>query len=223
MKIKQLLSAVLALGAVLLIGCQKDPSTSNLRREYLVYTAYDRNADFTTLDTYYIPDSILLIGSQATDSEGNRVAKYWKDGDALTLIGTIVDQMTERGYTRLTDGALRHTADAGFQLSYIEQTTYFTGYNNPYWWWDYPYYWTPDYWGYWSGWYYPFAVYYGYTTGSLLVEMVDLQNGDAGTRKLPILWNVYISGLVRGSNQLDIPRAVDALDQAFEQSPYLKK
>lgn len=223
MKIKQLLSAVLALGAVLLIGCQKDPSTSNLRREYLVYTAHDRNADFTALDTYYIPDSILLIGSQVTDSEGNRVAKYWKDDDALTLISTIVDQMNERGYTRLVDGSMRHTADAGFQLSYIEQTTYFTGYNNPYWWWDYPYYWTPDYWGYWSGWYYPFAVYYGYTTGSLLVEMVDLKNGDAGTRKLPILWNVYISGLVRGSNQLDIPRAVDALDQAFEQSPYLKK
>lgn len=223
MKIKHLLSVVPLLGAMLLTGCQKDPSTSKLRSEYLVYTAHDRNADFTTLDTYYIPDSILLIGSQVSDNEGNRTAKYWKDGDALTLIGTIVDEMTERGYTRLTDGALRQTADAGFQLSYIEETTYFTGYNNPYWWWDYPYYWAPDYWGYWSGWYYPFAIYYGYTTGSLLIEMIDLKRGDTTTRKLPILWNGYISGLVRGANQLDIAKAVNAIDQAFEQSPYLKK
>ncbi len=223
MKIKQLLSATLALGAVLLTGCQKDPSTSNLRDEYLVYTAHDRQADFSAIDTYYIPDSILLIGSNAVNEEGKKVAKYWKDTDALTLIGTVVSEMNSRGYTRLTDGELRQTADAGFQLSYIEETTYFSGYSNPYWWWDYPYYWTPDYWGYWGGWYYPFAVYYSYTTGSLLIEMVDLQHGDTTTRKLPILWNCYISGLLQGKQQIRINKAVEAIEQAFEQSPYLKK
>lgn len=220
---KHLLSAAVALGAVLLVGCQKEPSTSGLRNEYLVYTAQDRSADFAAIDTYYIPDSILLIGAQAVNEEGDRVAKYWKDADALTLINTVVGAMNERGYTRIREADQRQTADVGFQVSYIEQTTYFSGYSNPYWWWDYPYYWAPDYWGPWTGWYYPFAVYYSYTTGSLLLEMVDLKNGDTTTRKLPILWNVYVSGLLRGSNPINIDMAVEALDQAFEQSPYLKK
>lgn len=223
MKIKQLLTMGTAVALVGLIGCQKDPSTSGLRSEYLVYTAQDTAADFAAIDTYYIPDSILLIGTHAVNDTGDRVSKYWKDADALTLINTVVGEMNARGYTRILDGAARQTADVGFQVSYIEQTTYFTGLSNPYWWWDYPYYWSPGYWGYWSGWYYPFAVYYGYTTGSLLVEMVDLKNGDTTTRKLPILWNSYVSGLVHGDDEININRASEALKQAFTQSPYLKK
>ncbi len=223
MKIKQLLTIVTAIGLGCLAGCQKDPSSSGLRDEYLVYTAYDQKASFADITTYYIPDSILLIGSHAINETGDRVSKYWKDADALSLINTIVAEMDSRGYTRITEGTLRQTADVGFQVSYIEETTLFTGYSNPYWWWDYPYYWSPGYWGYWSGWYYPFAVYYGYTTGSLLVELVDLQHGDTSTRKLPILWNCYVSGLLRGNNQIDIAGASDALKQAFAQSPYLKK
>ena len=39
----------------------------------------------------------------------------------------------------------------------------------------YPYYWAPGYWGDWVGWHYPYSVYYGYTAGSLLMEMLDLQ------------------------------------------------
>lgn len=223
MKIKHLFTMVTAVGLMGLIGCQKDPSTSGLSSEYLVYTAHDTSADFATIDTYYIPDSILLIGSHAVNETGDRVSKYWNDADALSLINTIVSEMNSLGYTRIDEGALRQTADVGFQVSYVEETSYFTGYSNPYWWWDYPYYWSPGYWGYWSGWYYPFVVQYSYTTGSLLVEMVDLKKGDPTTRKLPILWNSYISGLVRNNKSINIERASEALKQAFLQSPYLKK
>lgn len=222
MKIKQILCTV-ALASLCCYGCQKDPSTSSLRNEYLVYTAHDAEARFAQIDTYYIPDRILLIGSHTVDAEGNKVPKYWNDADAQELIGTVVAEMDARGYTRLTDEEARETADAGLQLSYVEQATYFVGYNDPYWWSYYPYYWTPGYWGPWTGWYYPYAVYYGYTTGSLLVEMVDLNGGAENGRKLPVIWNCYISGLLRGSGTLDIDEAADGLRQAFAQSPYLKK
>ena len=224
MKIKHLL--LWALGPMLLgsVGCQKTPSTSALQNEFLVYTAYDDDADFRAIDTYYIPDSILLIGSHALDAEGNKVAKYWTDNQALSLINTIVGQMNSCGYTRLTDNDAKTTADVGLQVSYVEESTYFVGYNDPYWWLDYPYYWPPAYWGPWAGWYYPYAVYYGYTIGALLVEMVDLNaQSDAGVKQLPVIWNSFISGLLRPNGSIDIDEATQGIDQAFEQSQYLNK
>lgn len=222
MKIKHLLIVAAAVGLTHLVGCQKEPSNSGLLDEYLVYTTHDTAADFAAINTYYIPDSILIIGSHAVNESGDKVAKYWKDADALSLINTLVSKLDALGYTRITDGTLRTTADVGLQPSYVEESTYFVGYNNPYWWGYYPYYWEPAYWGAWYGWYYPFAVYYGYTTGSLLVEMVDL-NSESGTGKnLPVLWNSFISGLV-DDNRLNIPKAIEALEQAVNQSPYLKK
>ena len=224
MKAKQFFSLAL-LGAVVGFGsCQKEPSTSSLRDELLVYTAYDMEADFDAVETYYIPDSILVIGAPAVDPQGNKKANYWNDADALRLIETVVAELTAYGYTRITDPALRTEVDAGIQLSYVEERAYFVGYNDPYWWGYYPYYWAPDYWGAgWGGWYYPFSVYYGYTTGSLLTEMVDLNATNRADNKLPVLWNSYVSGLLRGGNQPVIDEAVQGLQQAFKQSPYLKK
>lgn len=221
MKTKHLLSVawLLLMG---LAGCQKEPSTGALSNEYLVYTACDSEADFAAVERYYIPDSILLIGHHAVNSKGEKVAKYWSDADALSLINTIVKELDARGYTRVLDPQQRTTADVGLQPSYVEESVYYAGYNNPYWWGYYPYYWLPSYWGPWYGWSYPFSVYYGYTTGSLLVEMVDLTSESGSGKSLPILWNAYISGLLQGDN-ININGAVEALEQAFAQSPYLNK
>ena len=61
MTVKKLRYLAYALVAVAFCACQKEPSTSGLHKDYLVYTAYDTEADFGALDTYYLPDSILLI------------------------------------------------------------------------------------------------------------------------------------------------------------------
>ena len=224
MNTKHLLSIALLTAVVGFGSCQKEPSTSALRNEYLVYTAYDEKADFSTFETYYMPDSILLIGPEAVDQYGNKSAKYWKDQDAQALIAAVETALEGCGYTRISNPQERQIADFGMQLSYVEETTLFVGYNNPYWWGYYPYYWDPGYWGpWWGGWYYPFSTFYSYTTGSLLQEMVDLTAQGRADRKLPVLWNSYISGLLRGGNTLNVNEAVEALDQAFVQSPYLKK
>ena len=138
----------------------------------------------------------------------------------LQIVGTVADRMEEAGYTRTDD---KETADVGLQLSYVEKVTYFVGYNDPYWWWYYPYYWTPGYWGDWLGWHYPYRVYYGYTAGSLLIEMLDLEADQQSGKKLPVIWDSYIGGLLTSSESLNLQRTVDAVEQAFDQSPYLKK
>ena len=196
MIVKNLRYSAIALAAIAFCSCQKEPSTSDLHRDYLVYTARDTGTDFAAIDTYYLPDSILIIGNSDR-------TEYWKDADALQIVGTVADRMEEAGYTRTDD---KETADVGLQLSYVEKVTYFVGYNDPYWWW-----------------YYPYSVYYGYTAGSLLMEMVDLEADRQSGKKLPVVWDSFIGGLLTPDAALNLQRTLDAVEQAFVQSPYLAK
>lgn len=213
MAIKKFQLLMIALMGAAVISCQKDPSTSDLHKDYLVYTAYDSGTDFADFGTYYIPDSILLIGN-------SNKTEYWKDANAMQIVNAVVGNMNSRSYTRTED---KEAADLGIQLSYVERVTYFVGYDYPYWWWYYPYYWTPGYWGDWMGWHYPYHVYYGYTAGSLLMEMVNLEaNGDSG-KKLPVIWDSFIGGLLTSNAEVNLQRTLNAVNQAFEQSPYVRK
>lgn len=211
MTVKKLHFLAIAFFAVAAGACQKEPSTSGLNEDYLVYTDRDTATDFTAFETYFLPDSILIIGSRDK-------AEYWKDADALQIVGTVAERLDAAGYTRTTD---IETSDLGLQLSYVKQRTYYVGYDQPYWWWYYPYYWSPGYWGDWVGWHYPYRVYYGYTSGSLLIEMVNLEGADQTTRQLPIVWDSFIGGLLTSSSEINLRRTTDAVKQAFEQSPYL--
>ena len=47
--------------------------------KYLVYTNYDTKADFKAFQTYYMPDSILIIGDK-------KEAEYWKDESAQEIL-----------------------------------------------------------------------------------------------------------------------------------------
>ena len=210
-KLLYLLVAGLALSGA---SCQHEPSLSDYNSDYTVYTNGDAKTDFAAFSTYYLPDQILLIGNTSSNE-----ARYWTDNDALMIIGTVADRLDMAGYERSTD---KESATFGMQLSYVEQVTYYAGYNDPYWWWNYPYYWSPGYWGGWNGWYYPYYVQYGYTSGSLLIEMVDLEAPQEGANtKLPVVWSAYIGGLLSSSKQLNMQRTITAVEQAFMQSSYL--
>lgn len=211
MTVKTIHYLAAALLAAAVCSCQKEPSTSDLHREYLVYTDCDRTADFAAFETFYLPDSILLIG-------GNKKTEYRKDAAALEIVTAVAAELEAAGFLRTEE---KDAADLGIQLSYVEQETYFVGSGNPYWWWYYPYYWSPGYWGDWLGWHYPYSVYYGYTAGSLLLEMIDLGANRLGGKRLPIVWDSFISGLLTSNAGLNQQRTLDAIEQAFAQSPYL--
>lgn len=134
---KKFIPLLLAVFAVTLASCEKDPDMDKLDNNYLVYTNYDKKADFKTFETYYLPDSILVIG----DKEN---AEYWKDENAQEILSAYVANMNSRGYIRVDD---REEADLGLQVSYVRSTYYFTDYGRPEWWWNYPGYWDAPYWG----------------------------------------------------------------------------
>ena len=118
---KKFIPLLLAVFAVTLASCEKDPDMDKLDNNYLVYTNYDKKADFKTFETYYLPDSILVIG----DKEN---AEYWKDENAQEILSAYVANMNSRGYIRVDD---REEADLGLQVSYVRSTYYFTDYGRP--------------------------------------------------------------------------------------------
>ena len=198
-----------------LAACQKEPDWEDMDSEYIVYTQRDGSFDANAHQSYFIPDSILLIGD-------SNIPVFMKDLNAERIISEVAQNMEEAGYTRAEK---KEDADLGIQLSYIKSTSYFTGYTaSPYWWWGYPGYWDPFYWGgYWGGWGYGFPVTYSYAENSLLGEMLDLSAPKGKNENLPVVWNMYINGDDSGFKRFDCNRMLTGIDRAFAQSPYLKK
>ncbi|MDD3108006.1 MAG: DUF4136 domain-containing protein [Alistipes sp.] len=206
---KQLLFCALAL--LSLSACREDPDLGELSTDFLVFTTHDTSANFQGFSTYYMPDSVMVIGDSKDPT-------YWTGTQASEILDAYQTQMTTCGYTRTTDKA---SADLGLQISYVQSVAYFTNYYSPYWWNGYPGYWDPSYWGPWGGWYYPYAVVYSYSIGSLLTEMVNLNSSTSGTKKLTVVWNSFLSGLLSNSDTFNTTLTVRAIDQSFTQSPYL--
>jgi hypothetical protein len=197
-----------ALG-IALAACEQDPDMDKLSGEYVVFTARDSTAAFSSFSTFYVADSILLIDRSETP-------EYWSGSNATALIQAFVTQMSAAGFTQVT---AKDEATLGLQVSYVKSTYYLTAYGTNPWWNSYPGYWG-GYWG--GGWTYP-SVFYSYSTGSLLADLVALEATQGADAKLPVVWNAYIGGLLGGSGTLNVNLATQAIHQAFEQSAYLKQ
>lgn len=198
-------------GGLLFASCQKDPDTDKLDNNYIVYTNYDSNTDFSQIESFYVIDSILIINNNTNNDK----PAYWKNNNSQQIINAYNDGFEANGYIR---AATSQEADVILQLSYVNTTYYFTAFGAGPWWNSYPWYWN---WGGW-GWYYPYSFNYSYTTGSIIAELVDTNAPTPQNDKLTVIWNSYICGLLDGNN-LSLSRTMAAIRQAFTQSPYLKK
>lgn len=196
-----------AIGAML-VSCQKDPDTGKLDNHYLVYTNYDSGTDFNSIESFYVIDSILII-------DNSEKPTYWNNNNSQKIINAYSDRFEGCGYTR---AAASEEADVILQLSYVNNTYYFSSFGPGPWWNSYPGYWN---WGGW-GWYYPYSFSYSYSTGSIIAELVDTNAPTPQNDKLTVIWNSYICGLLNGNN-LSLSRTMDAINQAFVQSPYLSR
>ena len=91
-----------------------------------------------------------------------------------------------------------------------ETTTIFYWYDYWYWWWG----------GYYPGWpYYPPVYYSSYTTGTLLMNLIDPD--ELGSNGNPILqWSGAINGILTKS--YNATRVNNLIDKVFTISPYLE-
>lgn len=203
-----------AMMVLLAAACHREPFPQDGDNEYLVYTSPSKDVTFASYQTFDLADSLLIIGQ--TDKP-----VYSQSDAALALIQAVRTNMENYGYIYTPSNP---DADLGIQLTYIiKSERYVQYYNDPYWWLDYPGYWPSGYWGNWTGYYYPYPVSYTYTTNALLTDIVDLTGVEKEGTPLEVVWTSYIGGPAGSSLQIDVNRMKDAINQAFAQSPYLKK
>jgi hypothetical protein len=206
---------ILFISALVLLAaaCQKEPYPQDGDNEYLVYTSPAKDADFSSFTTFDIADSLLVIGQSAKP-------EYSQSNNALALIQAFRTNMEKLGYIYTPSNP---DADLGIQLTYMIKTERFVQYyDDPYWWLDYPGYWSPGIWGDWYGFYYPRPMVYSYSTNALVADMVDLTAEQGDGKSLQVIWSVYIGGPAGPSAAYDVQRMKASIDQAFAQSPYLK-
>lgn len=212
---KKIVVSALAAAALVFPSCQKMPSVVDADGEFLVSTSYAEGTDFSKYASFTVADSVVVLQSRLA---GEKVRNSFTD----ELVGAYRQMMEENGFEYVPVDE-KEKADLGIQLTYVADTDYYIDYVDPYWWLDYPGYWSSYYWGAWGGgWYYPYPVMYEFSTHSLMADMADLTAASGEDERIPVLWSCMINGNA-GSTRTDYARFMTAIRQAFAQSPYLSR
>jgi len=201
---------LMMVAAIGFVSCQKTPDLNQLSSDFVVATSLDKTASFGSYKTYYISDTVINLGGSGADT-------VLTDANAQQLVAAVKTNMSARGYTLVS--RLAHP-DLGMTLGVVKVVNVDVFY--PGWWDGYPGWYYPGYW--WGGWYpyyYPFSTVYTYTTGTLILDTYDLKNA-ATKHQYAAIWNCTAFGALGSSTSGNTTRAVNSINQGFNQSPYFK-
>ena len=168
----------------------------------LVQTKYDENTAFSFYNSFTMaPDTLGLVSNVDVDT-------LFTSPYAVSVTARIKQNMMQAGYTFLNKNA---APDLGIAAYVVENYNVFQQVN-------YPTY----YYGYYGYGYYgnPYVSTSTTSTTSLVINLIDLKNRDSQGR-LKVLWTAFIADLEKSVDYEQ--NVLDAIDQAFDQSTYLKK
>ena len=83
--------------AIALTACEKEPDTDKLDNHYLVYTNYDSGTDFAAIESFYVIDSILIIGNSEKPT-------YWNNNNSQQIVNAYSDKLEGCGWSGLFPG-----------------------------------------------------------------------------------------------------------------------
>ena len=172
----------------------------------VVTTLYDPNYDFIKDKTYSMPDTIIHIVEEGKESDLSR--KY----DSF-ILEQVASHMNLRGFTRIMD--LTQELPDVVIIIRATSTDHYNAYSSYYW---------GGYWGYGWGGYYPWyggTTVYTYSTGTVLIDMLDVENFDIENEIYPTVWIAGINGLLGDTSTGTKTRLHTSISQAFIQSPYI--
>lgn len=201
-----LLVSGLAIG-VSLVGCYPD-SISSTGESTLVVTEQE-DADYQANRTYAINQTVVDLADTLGVSNPIEITPE----TSAAIISRVKQNMAAYGYQEITpDTASGVLPDVAMLVGAVASNNWVI-YQ---WWW--PCYWPGCYgWGWGGG-----TSVANYPVGSVIMVMGDVKNRDPNNETIPIIWLGGINGLLSSSNSADVDRINATIDQAFEQSPYLK-
>ena len=200
MKTKLIIFTTLA--CIFLFGCY--PDGPDYIEDYdIVLTYFQDDYNFSSQSTYARPDKIVKITGNVEDGEE---PVFIPDAAATLILAQIDANMQSLGWQRVE---IDENPDLLLTPASWETTTITYYYDYWYWWWG----------GYYPGWGYPAYYVDVYSTGTLLMALIDPTvegaNGNAIAQ-----WTGAINGIL--TYTYDATRVNTAIDKAFTQSPYLK-
>lgn len=199
-----------ALAVFVLVGCRPEPEAVKLVDEMVVSTNYDKTATFGDYLTYAIPnDTVGFISETSQDT----IIVASKSSFPRPVLQAINSDLQARGFSKVNRN---ENPDLGVNVLVVNDYNVFQNVVYP-----------SSYGGYYGGYYgynswysYPYVQTYAYNTGVLIIEIVDLKNLTP-ENKVRVVWTAYMGDVY---STLDLEKqAVEAIQQAFIQSPYLTR
>lgn len=197
----------LLLSALTFAACYTDYGLTYADYDVVV-TLYDKNTDFGAFKTFYMPDSVFLVGDTTKE-----VSNEFDD----LILSSVANNFESRGYLRITDTLASPPPDFVVVTAKSTSTTiFFTGgwYGGYYPW--YP--WGPG-WGYYP--WYPVGTVSSYSQGSVLVSLIDPAKTDPDKKLVGAVWAGGVNGLLGDASANTRQRIYNSVNQMFNQSPYL--
>jgi len=199
--------ATLLLSALTFVACYTDYGLTYDDYDVVV-TLYDKNTDFGAFKTFYLPDSVFLVGDTT-----KKVSNEFDD----LILSVVANNFESRGYQRITDTLASPPPDFVVVTAKSTSTTVFFsgGWYGGY----YPWYpWGPGY-----GWYpwYPVGTVNSYSQGSVVVDLIDPARTDTVNKLIGSVWAGGVNGLLGDATSNTRERIYNSVNQMFNQSPYL--
>lgn len=203
-------TVIVACLALVSLSCYPGRSVDATSEFASVTTLYDNQASFETITKYALPDTVIYV----PEKEDEEVPAATQ----AAILSAIRTNLNALGWQEVID-ARSNPVDV-YVTAAVSSTTYVG--------------WVYDWWGYWGwyggwppgwgggyGWYYPGYWYpYSYTTGTVILGMIDQRQAQAGEQRVPLVWTAGVNGVLDGQSA-NIAVATAGINQAFEQSPYL--
>ena len=192
-------SIIFYLGIIVILGSCYPKGPEYFEDLDVVFTNYDDEYNFASKGNYSIPDKIVKISG---DLVGDDEPEFVKEPFNTQMLQNMESNMEGLGWSKVDDPG---NTDLVLLPAGWTNTTIYYWYD--YWCWYYPWYcgW---------GWSYPSAS--SYTTGTLVMTLVAYDDDYIEPARV---WTAAANGLLSGA--FNTTRVNQAIDQAFEQSPYL--
>ena len=206
MKLTKWIAFLFITGLIASCYPEKDRTVNDLD---LVGTRFADGIDFSTYKTYKLYDSVIIVYDTNEDKPDYPVDQ------AAVIINTIKTNMMNNGWIEVAAGDTPDVyMEASTWTSKIYGAIYYPGWGYPGW--GYPGY--PG-WGYpgYPGW---GTSYYSYTTGTVMMHMMDVKNYPNDDTPPVIMWTGGLNGILTSTGTSS--RIETSINQAFTQSPYLK-
>lgn len=200
--------------SLLFASCMRTPEDVDLVKYMVVQTEYDTldendNNVFKGFSTFVLRQDTM--GYVSTISDDTILVDGVNINDFVTpVVDRVTDEVEAAGYERVEED---ENPDFSVKIVVLEN---FSFYQNV----TYPGYYS-GYYGYYGGYYGPIVSTYYSNFITMVIEVVDVKNYIANGEKYKVVWSAYIGDL---GVTLDLTnKTIEAVDQAFIQSPYFTK